>query len=452
MSERRPQGDLWPPYPQTHKTPSSQQTTEASTRSSRDVLTVAELGRILTRSVEYAVPRQVWVDGEVVGARPAASGHLYFTLKDQQEDAAIDVVMYRASLTQRTRNLVRDGARLRARGRPQFWAARGRLQLTADQIEVAGKGAILEAIEKLKEKLASEGLFDADRKRPLPKDPRTIGIVTSAGGAVIHDICKVAAARGGAHLLLAPARVSGMGAAESITRSLRMLEKVETVDVIIAGRGGGSFDELLVWSDEALVRAIAHARVPIVSAVGHEVDVALTDFAADRRAATPSQAAEMCVPDRSAWRREARHLEERLVRCARAQLAARRSSLTALERMLDARHVLASHRARLEGGRARLSQVDPRAVMARERGDLLRATERMMSLVRARVARERGELGRMVAGLDAMSPLRVLGRGYAIATHEGGLAVRDVAELEPGDTVHVRVHQGRFSARVTSKG
>jgi exodeoxyribonuclease VII large subunit len=397
------------------------------------------------------VPRQVWVEGEVVGARPASSGHLYFTLKDQTEDASIDVVMYRASLTQRTRALVTDGARLRTRGRPQLWTARGRLQLTADRIEAAGKGAILEAIEKLKEKLASEGLFDPERKRPLPKDPRTIGIVTSAGGAVIHDICKVAARRGGAHLLLAPARVSGMGAAESITRALRMLENVATVDVIIAGRGGGSFDELLVWSDEALVRAVARCRVPIVSAVGHEVDVALTDFAADRRAATPSQAAEMCVPDRGAWRREVRHLEERLVRCARSQLAKHAAALGVMEHTLDARHALAPHRALLEDRRARLSHVDPRAVVAREHGDLLRTTERMTSLVIARVERERGELGRIVAGLDAMSPLRVLGRGYAIATDGDGHAVRDAEELEPGETVHVRVHHGRFSARVTDR-
>ncbi len=451
MSDRRSQGDLWPP-PYPAQAPASERTrfTEYEEQRRDDVLTVAELGRAIQRGVEGAVPRQVWVEGEVVGARPAASGHLYFTLKDQQEDAAIDVVMYRASLTQRTRSLVRDGARLRARGRPQFWAARGRLQLTSDRIEVAGKGAILEAIERLKEKLAAEGLFDAERKRPLPKDPRTVGIVTSAGGAVIHDICKVAARRGGAHLLLAPARVSGMGAAESITRSLRMLEKVESVDVIIAGRGGGSFDELLVWSDEALVRAVASCRVPIVSAVGHEVDVALTDFVADRRAATPSQAAEMCVPDRAAFRREARHLEERLLRCARSQLGERRAALGTMQRMLDVRHVLAPHRGILEDHRTRLSRVDPRAVVARERGDLLRATELITSLVRARVARERGELGKMLAGLDAMSPLRVLGRGYAIATHQDGHAVRDVGELALGETVEVRVHQGQFSARVTA--
>ncbi len=472
MSERRPtQEDLWPPYPgetkrerfpevraegaadgpkgrwTEYETPRSSQRGEAETE--RDVLTVAELGRVVQRGIERAVPRAVWVEGEVVGTRPAASGHLYFTLKDQDEDAAIDVVMYRASLTNRSRAIVKDGARLRVHGRPAFWAQRGRLQFTGDRIELAGKGAILEAIERLKEKLAREGLFDAERKRALPQDPRTVGVVTSAGGAVIHDICKVAARRGGAHVLLAPARVQGMGAAESITRSLRLVEKVATVDVIIVGRGGGSFDELLVWSDEALVRAVASCRVPIVSAVGHEVDVTLTDFAADRRAATPSQAAEMCVPDRAAWRREARHLEERLVRATRAVVAEKRAEMAPSLRALDARRVLAPHHEAARDRARRLSNVDPRAVVAREHADLLRVTERIVTLTRARVARERGDMQRLVAGLDAMSPLRVLGRGYAIATHEG-VAVRDASEVAPDDLVEVRVDRGRFAARVVS--
>ena len=465
MAERRSQGDLWPPpYPaqpeRTAERPPEvragtwteyeeprRDATSAPASQERDVLTVAELGRALARGIERAVPRMVWVEGEVVGSRPAASGHLEFTLKDQEEDAAIDVVMYRASLTNRTRAIVRDGARLRVRGRPAFWAQRGRLQFTADRIELAGRGAILEAIERLKEKLAAEGLFAPERKRPLPKDPRTIGVVTSAGGAVIHDICKVAARRGGAHVLLAPARVQGDGAAESVTRSLRMLEKVEAVDVIIVGRGGGSFDELLVWSDEALVRAVARCRVPIVSAVGHEVDVTLTDFAADKRAATPSQAAEMCVPDRAAYKREARHLEERLVRCMRAALGERRASLAASSRALDPRRALAARREVLAAAAKRLSQNDPRAILERERADLKRVTERIATLTRARVVRDRGDLGRLVTGLDAMSPLRVLGRGYAIATHDG-VAVREAREVKPNDVVEVRVHRGRFEAKV----
>jgi exodeoxyribonuclease VII large subunit len=457
MSERRDQQNLWPPpYPGENtrerfteydrSDPNDPPRASERTESERQILSVAELGRFVEQGVQRAIPRPVWVEGEVVGSRPAASGHLYFTLKDQQEDAAIDVVMYRASLTNRTRGMVKDGARLRVHGRPAYWAQRGRLQFTSDRLELAGKGAILEAIERLKEKLAREGLFEASRKRPLPKDPRTVGVVTSAGGAVIHDICKVAARRGGAHVLLAPARVQGMGAAESITRSLRMVEKVSGVDVIIVGRGGGSFDELLVWSDEALVRAVASCRVPIVSAVGHEVDVTLTDFAADKRAATPSQAAEMCVPDRAAWRREQRHLEERLIRSTKAIIAEKRARLP----KLDARHVLAPHRAVREDRARRLSGVDPRAVVAREKGDLIRITERIVALTKVHVARERGDLARLAAGLDAMSPLSVLSRGYAIATHEG-VAVRDASEVKDGDLVSVRVHEGRFDARVVKK-
>ena len=450
MSGRREQGDLWPPpYPGERFTEYEAPAGAPRSESERDVLSVAELGRLVSRGVERAVPRVVWVEGEVVNAKAAPSGHLYCTLKDQAEDAAIDVVMYRANVTNRIRAMVKDGARVRVRGRPGFWAQRGKLQLTGDRVELAGRGAILEAIEKLKEKLAAEGLFEPARKRPLPKDPRTIGVVTSAGGAEIHDICKVAARRGGAHVLLAPARVQGMGAAESVTRSLRMIEKVESVDVIIVGRGGGSFDELLVWSDEGLVRAIARCRVPVVSAIGHEVDTTLADYAADKRAATPSQAAEMCVPDRAAWRREARHLQERLVRSVRAALGERRAALAASARALDSKHVLAAHQQALAETSKRLGRVDPRAVLERERGDLRRISERIGALARARVSRERGDLARLAAGLDAMSPLRVLGRGYAIATHDG-VAVRDAREVKKGDVVEVRVHRGRFEATVTA--
>ncbi|HSQ65724.1 MAG TPA: exodeoxyribonuclease VII large subunit [Polyangiaceae bacterium] len=434
------------------------------------VLSVAELGRVLRGAIERSVPRPIWVEGEVVGARPAPSGHLYFTLKDAEEDAALDVVIYKANLTQRMRSIVRDGARLRLRGRPAFWSARGRLQFAGDRLELAGRGAILEAIERLKEKLAAEGLFAPERKRSLPKDPRTIGVVTSAGGAVIHDICKVAARRGGAHVLLAPARVQGAGAAESITRSLELLQRIPTVDVIIAGRGGGSFDELLVWSDEILVRAVAASRVPVVSAVGHEVDVTLTDFAADARAATPSQAAEMTVPDRAATRRELKHLVQRLRRAVEHRLGAERMRLSeAQRRVADPRLAIASQQqtlddrtarigealhARLRTSReahgllaARLAQVDPRAVLARERAELVRVRERIATLAARRLMTERGELARLAAGLDAMSPLQVLSRGYAIASKEGR-AVRDAAELTPGDEVTVRVARGQFDARV----
>ncbi|HXD23003.1 MAG TPA: exodeoxyribonuclease VII large subunit, partial [Gemmatimonadaceae bacterium] len=224
-------------------------------------------------------------------------------------------------------------------------------------------------------------------------------------------------------------------------------EEFPGIEVIIVGRGGGSADDLSAFNEEIVVRKVAAARVPIVSAVGHEVDVTLTDFAADKRAATPSQAAEMCVPDRAAWKREARHLEERLVRCMRAQLGEKRAALAASSRALDPRRALATKREALAAAAKRLSRNDPRAVLERERADLKRLTERIVTLTRARVVRDRGDLGRLMTGLDAMSPLRVLGRGYAIATHDG-VAVRDAEEVKPDDVVEVRVHRGRFAAKV----
>ncbi len=437
-------------------------------------MSVGDLSRALGGSLNRAFPAAVFVEGEVVGARPAASGHMYFALKDEGEDASIDVVAYRTSLTPRGRAAVKDGARVRLRGKPTFWAPRGKLQFVADRIEAAGQGALLEAIEILKEKLAKEGLFAPERKKKLPADPRVIGVVTSAGGAVIHDVVKVAKRRGGARILLAPAQVQGQGAAQSVVRALRALARVEEVDVIIVGRGGGSFDELLTFSDEALVRAIAACRVPIVSAVGHEVDVTLADFAADARAATPSQAAEMCVPDRAAKRREVHHLHERLVRATRAQLREGRGELDRALRLLgDPRLALAAwqqrvddHVSRLEtlgfdavtARRAEIAELrhrlvaqSPAAVLERERSQASALHARLTVVFERRITRGRSQVSGFAERLDAMSPLKVLGRGYAIATKEGR-AVRSASEVRPGDAVDVRVHEGSFRARVEEPG
>jgi len=435
------------------------------------VLTVGELGRIVRGALDRSFAVPVFVEGEVVGARFASSGHVYFTLKDEAEDANLDVVLYRTSLTPRAKKAIVDGARVRLRGKPTFWAPRGRLQFVADRAEPAGRGALLEAIERLKEKLTAEGLFAPERKRKLPEDPRIIGVVTSAGGAVIHDICKVAARRGGARILLAPALVQGVGAAASVLRALEALQRVAEVDVIIVGRGGGAFDELLAFSDEALVRAIAACRVPVVSAVGHEVDVTLADFAADRRAATPSQAAEMLVPDRAAKKREALQLRGRLHRAVQGRLARERAELLrCVKELSDPRLLLAVHQqtkddkdarlaafaqrlvARRREGlatvRQRLAALHPGTVLAKEGAEVRRLEERMRVLVRTSLTRQASDLSRFGARLDAMSPLKVLGRGYAIATDEAGRAVRSAASLKTGDRVQVRVDQGRFSAAV----
>jgi len=458
------------------------------------VLSVAQLGRILGRALERGFPESVLVEGEVSGARAAPSGHLYFSLKDEEEEAVVDVVVYRASVTPRARGLVRDGARVRVRGRPTFWAPRGRIQMVGDRVEPTGKGALLEALEKLKEKLAGEGLFARERKRGLPAEPRVVGVVTSAGGAVIHDICKVAFRRGGAHILLAPAQVQGLGAAESVRRALAALQRIASVDVIIVGRGGGSQDDLLAFHDEQLVRDVAACRVPVVSAVGHETDVTLVDFAADARAATPSQAAEMVVPDEVGRRRLLEERDHRLRRAIRARIADDRATAVGLSGAFrDPRILIANGQQRLDevvvrltrilgrtvgDGRedaarlgARLAAAHPRERIAKDRARVaeLRARldgaeraarasraaelERLAAGLlgqRARVDRERARLGAAAGRLHAMSPLAVLSRGYAIATRADGRAIRAAGEVAPGDLVHVRVGAGSIEASVRS--
>ncbi len=434
------------------------------------VYTVGQLGRMVGRTLERVFIDAIWVEGEVSGARPAPSGHVYFCLKDEAEEAVIDVVLYRSSVTPRGRSLVKDGARLRVRGRPTYWAPRGKMQFVGERVEPTGKGALLEALEKLKAKLQAEGLFALAKKRPIPQDARVVGVVTSASGAVIHDITKVAFRRGGARILLAPATVQGAGAAESIRRGLRMLQRVPEVDVIIVGRGGGSSDDLLAFNDEELVRDIAACRVPVVSAVGHEVDVTLVDFAADARAATPSQAAEMVVPDAIARKRVLVERSHRLLRVMHGRIQQDRVTLGRLAQSFrDPRLLIASAQQRLDEdvaqlGRlmtqrlgaerediahlvARLGAAHPRERIARDRASVEALGARLSETMRRKLGDDRGEVRDLAGRLDAMSPLKVLGRGYAIATHEGR-AVRDAAEVKKGDRVHVRVAKGSFDAKV----
>lgn len=191
------------------------------------IYTVGQIGRILGRALDRSFPKAIWIEGEVTGARSAASGHVYLSLKDEEEEAVVDVVLYRSALTPRARTLIKDGARLKVRAKPAYFAPRGRLQLIADRVEPTGQGAVLEAIERLKEKLMAEGLFAPERKRELPPEPRTVGVVSSRSGAVIHDIVKVSFRRGGARILLAPAQVQGLGSAESVRRALAALQRVD---------------------------------------------------------------------------------------------------------------------------------------------------------------------------------------------------------------------------------
>lgn len=435
------------------------------------VISVGELDRRLKRLIEGDTAG-VYVEGEVSGLREVASGHIYFTLKDEQEEASIDAVMYRTAPS-RSKRLLADGARVVLIGRATVYAPRGRLQFTADEARPAGRGALLEALERLKEKLAGEGLFAAEHKRPLPTDPRVIGVVTSASGAALHDIIKVASRRGRVRVVLAASPVQGAGAAAQMVKALALLAQVPEIEAIILGRGGGSADDLAAFNDELLVRQVAASRVPIVSAVGHEIDTTLTDLAADARAATPSQAAELLVADAEARTDALDHLRVRLSRALERRIAADQGALDHLLARLGTPQRLLGEQRRdvddalgriedamrfcLDAGKGELARLErriaarhPSAVIAGARASLGPLSVRLDAAARRTTAARRRQLEGAAARLDALSPLAVLGRGYAIVQNAAGAAVRDAAEVTPGDSVNVRVHRGTFTARVVA--
>ncbi len=438
--------------------------------SPEEVISVAELDRRLKRAVETVTGRE-WVEGEIASLKLAPSGHAYFSLKDEREDAIVECVMYRMN-AQRARRHLSDGARVQLFGRATLWAPRGRLQLVGESLRPAGRGALLEALEQLKARLLAEGLFAPEKKRPLPSEPRVVGVVTSAIGAAFHDIRTVAFRRGGVRLVLSPALVQGEAAPDSIVRAIDLLERYPGLDAMIVGRGGGSNEDLMAFNDERVVRRVAAVRVPVVSAVGHEVDLTLCDLAADVRAATPSQAAELVIPDAGARRdlldRQLRHL----LRTMQGRLLEERSRVERLRAALsDPRFLIAERQQGLDELRARLERattrslarrrtlmVDaerrlaarhPRAVLAQARARLAPLEARLGAAAGADLARCRARSGELVARLSALSPLAVLARGYAIATLPDGRAVRAAAEVKPGDALSIRVSAGRIHARVT---
>ncbi|TPV92551.1 MAG: exodeoxyribonuclease VII large subunit [Myxococcales bacterium FL481] len=412
---------------------------------------------------------QIWVQGEISNLHRAGSGHAYFTLKD--DDAALPTAIFRSALSQ-LRFQLREGLAVRVFGRFGVYTAQGRFQFYGEKAEPAGLGERMVALERLKKKLATEGLFAADRKRPLPLWPRRIGIVTSADGAAVHDIIKVVGRRFPSRLLLAPARVQGDAATASLIDALTRLAAIDDVDVIIVGRGGGSSEDLWAFNDERLARAVVACPVPVVSAVGHEVDVTICDLAADVRAATPSQAGELVVPDRdqlhahlsgarkrlaaAMWRmatdergrcdRAARRLE----RAGQRVLAGQRQRIAAGHNRLQSllRAALAGRRQQLAQLGQRLAVAHPRVGLQRNRGALTRAQEQLERALRQQLAGARLRMARAAGKLDALSPLAVLERGYAVVTDVDGRAVRDAQAANVGAGLHVTLHRGQLFARV----
>lgn len=435
------------------------------------VLSVREAVELANRVIEQGVAA-IWVEGEVSNLVVARSGHIYFTLKDNA--AALPLAMWATSV-RRLRFRIDEGQRLRVFGRMGIYAAQGRFQFYAERAEPAGLGELTLALEQLKQKLAAEGLFANEHKRPLPAWPRVVGVVTSPTGAAVHDIIKVIRRRMPTRVLLSPAKVQGPEAPRELTLALRRLQRVPGVDVIIIGRGGGSLEDLWAFNHEGLTRAIAACPVPIVSAVGHEVDVTLCDLVADRRAATPSQAGELVVPDRAALlerfadreRRLLRNLERRtldinarlhglssrLERWGHSWVRRERDQLGGAKRRLTVSmsgSINASRRRHRELAE-RLSAVHPRVRIAADRKRLHELERRLMRAGKGLTADLRPKLARAAGKLDALSPLAVLGRGYALVRDPSGGLIRDAKQVELGEVLRLQLQRGELEVAVKGK-
>src|SRR5262250_3357818 len=391
----------------------------------------------------------VWVQGEVSNFKVYGSGHAYFTLKD--EGAQLRCVLFRTRM-RRVRFEPKDGLHVMAFGAVEIYAARGEYQLVVELLEPRGLGALQLAFEQLKERLAAEGLFDQRRKRPLPRFPRKIGIVTSPSGAALRDMLRIIGRRfGEVHIVLAGARVQGEGAAAEIAQGVRELNALGGVDVIIVGRGGGSLEDLWAFNDEPVARAIAASKVPVVSAVGHEVDFTIADFVADLRAPTPSAAAELVVREKQAVVDSLVQLRARLERSAARplrDLERRVDELTArLRREMRGELGRAGHRVALATRALRAS--DPVARVARDRHRLESLQSRLITLLHRRRDRARHALETTVGRLDSLSPLAVLGRGYSLTRTPTGEVVHSPAQVRVGEVIRVLLHRGSLDARVT---
>jgi exodeoxyribonuclease VII large subunit len=440
----------------------------------RRVRTVGELTAEIRTLLETAVG-EVWVEGELSNSRVWNTGHLYFTLKDAS--AQLRGVMFRSAL-KALRFKPEDGLRVVARGRISVYEPKGEYQIVCEHLEPHGLGALQLAFEQLKKRLAAEGLFDAARKRPLPVLPRAIGIVTSIDGAALRDILQVLGRRHpNLHIVIRPTRVQGDGAAADIAAALSAIASVPGVDAVIVGRGGGSIEDLWAFNEEQVARAIAASPVPVISAVGHEVDVTIADFAADVRAPTPSAAAELVVARKEEFGARIDRLGERLragVRGriermrARAHRAEARPGLAgwparlalkgrlAAELTHDLRRLALAQTARRERRyqelRRHLETVDLRRRLGAVGGGLDRAHRGLHAAIVRTVAAVDARFRATAARLDSLSPMAVLGRGYAVCWNgEKTAIIRNAAAVGVGDAVRVTLGRGELACRVEDK-
>lgn len=388
-------------------------------------LTVTQLVRQIKDVVESDdVLRDVWVRGEVSNLSQSAAGHVYFTLKDA--DAAIRCVMWRSDAA-RVFRLPNNGDAIEARGRVSVYEARGDVQLYVSEIKLTGAGALWVEFERLKARLEAEGLFSPEHKRALPEFPRVIGVVTSREGAVLRDIRNVLARRYPlAEILLAPTLVQGADAPLMIAGAIQAINDFP-IDVLIVARGGGSIEDLWAFNDERVARAIYHSRVPVISAVGHETDFTIADFVADKRAPTPSAAAELVAPDVRELRGQIAYLRERLATLMR-------------ERVDDVR-------ARLAQTTHALERQSPQARLANDRQRVDDLTRRLDACIRQLIALRREKLNGALRHLTALNPEATLARGYAIVRDkQTGHVIKSVSQVQARVEIRVRVRDGEFEA------
>src|SRR5271170_4544567 len=432
------------------------------------LITVTDLVRRV-RDVLDASLGEGWVVGEISNARLAPSNHFYFTLKDSR--SAINVVMFKSAF-QRMRFKAVDGMEVIVRGRVQVFEQRGALQLYADEIEPRGVGALQVAFEQLKRRLEAEGLFDLARKRAMPFLPRRIGIVTARGGAGLRDMLRILLDRfPSVHVIFRPARVQGDGSANEIADAIADLNRDGRAEVLIVGRGGGSLEDLWAFNEEVVARAIFRSAIPVISAVGHEVDYTIADFVADLRAPTPTAAAQIVVPSLAELQQRVEALDASLATVMERDLSARRESIDDLaERIRHPRSIVAEARERVAGFEAELadaaaSRIEDGRRSIRELRLRLRTPDAMVRDLRIRTARlgsnlirgaasaleaRRAQLGATAGRLDALSPLKVLDRGYAVVINQANSrAVLDAATVKFDDELDIRLAKGRLRARAT---
>src|SRR5438094_2742110 len=402
----------------------------------RRVLSVSELNGSIRVLLDQEFS-DIWVSGEISGVKLATSGHYYFTLKDAA--AQLRCVCFR-STARFLKFKPQDGAAVLARGRIDVYEARGEYQLQVEALELQGHGALQFAFEQLKKKLAAEGLFEQARKRPLPRFPARIGIVTSQRGAVISDMLHILSRRfPGLHIRILPAQVQGAGSIEEVCRGIQYFSRGGWAEVVIVARGGGSLEDLWTFNEEAVARAIAASAAPVISAIGHETDFTIADFVADLRAPTPSAAAELVVRTREAVVDALDDLRERLERAATRPLRdlERRVDELAL-RLRRAMTGELRHRShRVEMLVSTLRSTSPVARVATRRHRLERLDARLAAAVARSCDQSRGRLRALVAKLDSLSPLAVLGRGYSLTRTAAGAIVRSARAGRAGEDVRV---------------